>query len=149
MPKVKLHRLARYPFSTELDVRVGDLNYGAHLGYDRVLTLAHQARLTLFQQWNVTEMDLGDGTTGLVVGDVIVNYLGEGFLHDRLIVEIGAVETGAITFRLAHRFSRKADGADVAMVEIGFVGFDYGRRMPSRLPPSFSAQLAGISGGGL
>src|SRR5512137_1805185 len=57
MPRVKLEEHARYPFSTELEVRVADLNYGAHLGYERLLSLAHQARVRMLDRLGATELD--------------------------------------------------------------------------------------------
>lgn len=146
MPKVKIQRRENYPLKQELSIRVSDLNYGAHLAYDRVLTLAHQARLELFDQWNVTEMDLGDQKTGLVVGDVTVNYLGEGFLNDMLRIETATMETGSIAFRFSHRFSNLKTQKEIALVEIGFVGFDYTRRAPGRLPASFIEKLNQYAG---
>ncbi|MBN2527295.1 MAG: thioesterase family protein [Deltaproteobacteria bacterium] len=146
MPKVKVHRLEKYPIHHELTVRVSDLNYGAHLAYDRVLSLAHQVRVELFSEWNVTEIDLGDQKTGLVVGDVAVNYLGEGFLNDRLRIETAALEVGAIAFRFNHRFVNIKTGGEIALADIGFVGFDYGRRMPGRLPAAFVDRVKTIVG---
>ncbi|MBN2340710.1 MAG: thioesterase family protein [Deltaproteobacteria bacterium] len=146
MPKVKVQKLSTYPVQHTLTIRVSDLNYGAHLAYDRVLTLAHQARIELFSEWNVTEIDLGDQKTGLVVGDVAVNYLGEGFLNDKISIETAAIEVGSIAFRFSHRFSNIETGKEVALAEIGFVGFDYNRRMPGRLPPEFTEKLKQIAG---
>ncbi|MCK5737427.1 MAG: thioesterase family protein [Spirochaetaceae bacterium] len=146
MPKVKIARQEYYGFSTTLTIRVSDLNYGGHLGYDKVLTLAHQARLEMFRIWELSELNLGDGNTGLVAGDAAVNYLGEGFLNDLLLVEIQPVELGAIGFRLAHRFSNRETGADIALAEIGFIGFDYQQRKPHRLPVSFTEQLRELAG---
>jgi acyl-CoA thioester hydrolase len=146
MPKVKVNKLESYPIHHELTVRVSDLNYGAHLAYDRVLSLAHQVRVQLFAEWNVTEFDLGDQKTGLVVGDVAVNYVGEGFLNDTLRIETAALEIGAIAFRLNHRILNDRTGADIALAEIGFVGFDYARRMPGRLPETFIEKLKRITG---
>jgi len=130
-----------YPHTTELAIRVSDLNYGAHLGYDRILTLAHEARVQIFSQWQVTELNLGDGRTGLVAADAGVNYVGEGFLGDVLEVGTLAVEIGPVTFRLAHRFFNRKTGAGIAFAEIGFVAFDYDRRSPGRLPETFTRLL--------
>lgn len=146
MPKVKIIKRETYPHKQELTIRVSDLNYGAHLAYDRVLTLAHQARVELFAQWNVAELDLGDQKTGLVVGDAAVNYQGEGFLNDKLCIETAAIEIGAIAFRLSHRFTNVKTQKEIALVEIGFVGFDYERRMPGRLPDGFIETLKQIAG---
>lgn len=146
MPKIRLTRLDRYGFSTELTIRVSDLNYGGHLGYDSILTLAHQARLEMFGHWEVSELNLGDGETGLVAGDVAANYLGEGFLNEILQIQIQPVEIGGIGFRLAHRFSKAGTDLDVALLEIGFVGFNYRNRRPGPLPATFVGNLMSISG---
>jgi acyl-CoA thioesterase FadM len=146
MPRVKLEEHARYPFSTELDVRVADLNYGAHLGYDRLLSLAHQARVRMFDGIGATELDLGDGATGIVAADVAVTYLAEAFLNDVLVFEIKPVEIGLVAFRLAHRVAHKGTGKKVALIEIGFVGFDTRRRAPGRLPDPFVAALKAMDG---
>jgi len=147
MPKVKVEEHPSYPFSIELDVRVGDLNYGAHLGYDRLLGLAHQARIVLFGGLGVNEMDLGDGRTGLVAADVAVTYLGEAFVSDPLVFEIKPIEVGRVGFRLAHRVVNGKSGNKVALVEIGFVGFDYEKRRPAGLPETFREGLLALGGG--
>jgi acyl-CoA thioester hydrolase len=141
MSRIKIERYASYPFKTELDVRVSDLNYGAHLGYDSLLGLAHQARIRLFEELGVNELDLGDGKTGLIVVDIGVNYRGEAFLGDVLVFETCAAEIKHGSFRLAHRVTKR-QGADVALIELGCVAFDYGARRPSRLPDAFRDKLA-------
>jgi acyl-CoA thioester hydrolase len=140
MPRVKITKQKQYNHKLELTIRVSDLNYGAHLAYDKVLTLAHQARVELFDTWNINEMDLGDGT-GLVVGDAIVNYIGEGFLNDKIIIETTPLEIGSITFRLSHRFINLKTQKEIVLAEIGFVGFDYKKRMPGKLPSTFLEKL--------
>jgi acyl-CoA thioester hydrolase len=143
MPRAKIEEQASYPFSTELDVRVSDLNYGGHLGYDRLLGLAHEARLLLFRELSVTEQDLGDGRTGVVVADVAAVYQGEAFVHEVLSFEIRPVDVGRGSFRLAHRI-RKRDGTNVALLEIGFAAFDYGTRKPVALPAGFRSALVAL-----
>ena len=141
MPKTKIHKQDSYSFKTRIKIRVSDLNYGGHLGYDKILTMIHQARLELFKSWDVTELDLGDHKTGIVAGDANINYLGEGFLHDTLLIEIQPMEIGAISFRLAHSISNIKNGSSIALVDVGFVGFDYSKRAASRLPLSFVDRL--------
>ncbi|MCK9521679.1 MAG: thioesterase family protein [Proteobacteria bacterium] len=145
MPRVKVTRHPHYPHAQTLYVRVSDLNYGAHLGYDRILTLAHEARVRIFTGWQVTELDLGDGKTGLVAGDASINYLGEGFAGDPLEIGTLALEINPVTFRLAHRFVNRKTQTLVAVAEIGFVAFDYARRTPGRFPESFLAHLSTLA----
>ncbi|MCU0662848.1 MAG: thioesterase family protein [Myxococcota bacterium] len=75
MPRASLKEKERYPFSTTLAVRVGDLNYGGHLAYDRLLGLAHEARLELLSRLGATELDLGDGRTGIIAGDAVLGEM--------------------------------------------------------------------------
>ena len=144
MTSVKIEQRKAYPIKTELKVRVSDLNYGAHLGYDSLLGLAHQARIEIFSRWGADELDLGDGKTGLIVVDLAVSYRGEAFLNEILVFETAAVEIRHGSFRLAHRVL-KSGGGHVALIEIGCVAFDYAARRTSRLPDSFRENLAAIS----
>jgi acyl-CoA thioester hydrolase len=145
MPRVKIDTLERYPFTTELEVRVTDLNYGGHLAYDRLLGLAHQARLRLLAELDATETDLGDGRTGLVAADAGAVYRSEAFVGDVLVFEIAPVEIGRVTFRLNHRVRRPDDDREVALVEIGFSAFDYERRCPAPLPGRFAEKLKALA----
>lgn len=144
MPRTKIEEHAFYPFSVQLEVRVSDLNYGAHLGYDRLLGLAQEARMKMLAELDASEMDLGDGKTGMVVADVAIVYLGEAFHGDALTFDIRPVEVGRGSFRLAHRVVRQ-NGAKVALIEIGVAAFDYSARRPVQLPEKLRARLLEMS----
>ena len=45
MARLTLDLPSRFPFSTELEVQVGHINYGGHLGNDSMLSLVHEARV--------------------------------------------------------------------------------------------------------
>ena len=144
MPRVKLLEQKNYPISLTLDVRVSDLNYGAHLGYDHLLSLAHQARVELFTEMGVTELNLGDKKTGIVAADLAVQYKGEAFVLDSLLFETAPVEIGLASFRLAHRVSNLTTKRPVALIEIGFAAFDLEARRSGRLPEGFKKRLEAI-----
>jgi acyl-CoA thioesterase FadM len=141
MLRARVNELEKYPFSVDLEVRVSDLNYGAHLGYDRMLGMAHEARLRLFDGIGATELNLGDGKTGIVVVDVVAVYLGEAFLGDTLTFEICPNEISRTFFRLAHRVTRRRQQGKVALVDIGFAAFDYRQRKTAPLPERFAQKL--------
>ncbi|MFT7591854.1 MAG: acyl-CoA thioester hydrolase, partial [bacterium] len=87
MPRVKINEPSIYVFSTRIQVRVSDLNYGNHLGNERVLAFAQEARLHFFAQYGMSELDFWG--TSLIQGDAALTYANEGFLHDMIQVEIG------------------------------------------------------------
>ena len=87
MPRLKLKRHPEYQFKHTINVRVSDLNYGAHLANDRLVSIIHQIRVELFHELGFTELNLGDGATGILMSDLQVLYKSEAFLHEELVVQ--------------------------------------------------------------
>ena len=139
MPRPHLNSLDHYPFATEFVVRVGDVNYGRHLGNDAAISLLHDARAQMFREFGCTELDLGDSVTGTVMTDLTVTYRAEAFLFDRLTVESGISEVARASFRVHHRMSR--DDTEVALAECGIAAFDFSVRKLARFPEALLDQL--------
>lgn len=137
MPRPDLKAREPYPFACELTVRTTDLNYGGHLGNDRLLALVQEARVAFLAAHGWTELDCGGA--GLIMADAALVYRAEAFAGDGLRFEVAAVEPARLGFRLAMRVTRPADGAEVALVETGLVCFDYARRRPVALPEAVRA----------
>ena len=123
-----------YPFQTEISVRTTDLNYGGHLGNDRLLSLIHEARVAFLAHYGMTELD-ADGVS-LIMGDAAIVYKGEAYADDILRVEVAAGEPIKKGFRLFHRVTRMGDGALIALVETGMACFDYNEQRLRSLPPA-------------
>lgn len=56
MPRLKVKLPSNFPFSTEVRVRVGDVNYARHLSNDKVLALVHEARVRFLNHYGFTEL---------------------------------------------------------------------------------------------
>ena len=80
MPRVKLESQPKYEFVFETTIQKVDLNYAGHLGNDALLRMLQTARIELFQNRGYKELDLGDGKTGIIIGDLVVNHKGVVFL---------------------------------------------------------------------
>jgi len=140
MARMSIDVPERWLYRTRLTVRVGDVNYGGHLGNDRVLGLAHEARVRWLASCGLSEKDVGG--PGLIMADAGLFFRGEAFLGDELDVEVGAVEIGRSGFGLVYRMRRVSDGAEIALVRTGMVCFDYDARKVVRVPGSFARLLA-------
>lgn len=132
MPRLKLNPLNNYPFSTEITVRTTDLNYGGHLGNDKLVSLVHEARVAFLAGHGFTEKDFGG--TPLILGDIAAVYLEEAFAGDVLRFEVAAGEPTRCGFRLFFRVTRPADGKPIALVENGMVCFNYQTHSIQPLP---------------
>ncbi len=139
MPRVKLSEQPHYEFTHRLTVRVTDLNYGAHLANNAVIELIHEARAQLFRALGFVETNLGDGRTGIIMGDLVVNFKQEGFLFDELTIHSHTDEFSRHGFRLFHKITR--DDSLLALVETGLVAFDYAERRTTALPAAFLQAL--------
>jgi acyl-CoA thioester hydrolase len=139
MPKIKLVEREDYEFQTSIKVRPQDVNYGGHVGNDNLVSLVGTARARLLHGLGLSELDLGDGETGVIITDLIVNYKAEAFLFDELIIETHFDEFAEKGFRMFHRVRK--DSKLVALVEIGFAAYDYAAKKTSPLPASFLNRL--------
>jgi acyl-CoA thioesterase FadM len=132
MARVEIDLPERFGFSTEITVRITDLNYGNHLGNDRVLTLAHEARAQWLASLGFTELDLGG--VGIVIADAAVVYKQEVHYPRRLKVEVAAREVRSRGFEVVYRFSDAVTGQETARAKTGIVCFDYAARKVAHLP---------------
>jgi len=123
MPRIRLNPRDSYPFSVEQRVRVTDLNYGGHLGNDRLLSLVHEARVAFLAGHGLSELDCGG--VSLTMGDAALVYQGEAYAGDVLRFEVAAGEASRSGFRIFYRVSRTSDGSPIALAETGMVCFDY------------------------
>jgi acyl-CoA thioester hydrolase len=45
MARVAIDLPEQFPFSAGIAVRISDINYGGHIGYDAIISLIHEARM--------------------------------------------------------------------------------------------------------
>ena len=143
MGRVEIDLPERFPYAVELTVRVGDLNYGNHLGNDAVLALIHEARRSYFRSLGTDE--IGTDGSGFVVADSAVIYRAQAFYADRLRIEVAAGDFGSRSCAFFFRVSNAADGRVVAEARTGMVSFDFKAQKAMSIPPALRAKLQGGS----
>ncbi len=106
MARVKIKFPDENPLHTALiPVRIGDINYGGHIGNDAVLSVIHEARMQLLSQWGFDELHAGGNS--LIMGDVMIAYRGEAFYGDILSISMYAEEITSTKALCDHRTSAK------------------------------------------
>lgn len=139
MPRVEIDLPESWRFSTELPIRVADLNYGNHLGNDRVLSLAQEVRVQWLEGHGLGELDVGGA--GIILADAAVVYRAEGKLGMVLRAELGVGEVRTRSVELLHRFTDLASGQEIARVKTGLLCFDYAARKVVHLTPALRRAL--------
>ena len=135
MARVKLDLPGTFLFSTDIELRVSDINYGGHLGNDAVLALAHEARVRFLRSHGWSEKDV-EGT-GIIMTDAVVVYRSEAFLGDTLTIDVAVADMQQLGCDFLFRMMNKASAKEVARVKTGVAFFDYARRKPAPVPGAF------------
>ncbi|MCX6142963.1 MAG: thioesterase family protein [Ignavibacteriales bacterium] len=134
MPRVKLALPAKTIFTTQIPVRVTDINYyGGHLGNDSLLSILHEARVQFLKKFGFTESNI-DGV-GIIMSDAVLVYKAEVFYGDVLTIEIGVDDLEAIGADITYRVL--VGEKEAARAKTGIVFFDYGNRKIVQTPPAF------------
>ena len=72
MARIKIDLPANTIARVKLKVRIGDINYGNHVGNDSFVSFIHEARIQWLQQNNFSEMDING--TGLIMADLAIEF---------------------------------------------------------------------------
>ena len=110
-------------YRESLSVRISDINYGGHLGHDRILSYCHEVRVNYLKALQGSEQNfLG---AGLIMRDSATLYKAEGFQGDRLTIGLYADSFWPYGFRFLYSLLRSSDEREVARTQTGMIYYDY------------------------
>ncbi len=135
MARVRIDLPSTFHFTTELVIRIGDINYGGHLGNDSVLSLVHEARVRFLKEHGYTEHNI-EGV-GIIMADATIVYKAEGFYGDILTVDVAIGEFQNASCEFYYRLSNRESGAELARAKTGIVFYDYEKKKTVSVPAGF------------
>ena len=141
MARIEIKLPEEFLFTTELSVRVSDLNYGNHVGNDSILSLIHEARLQFYRTLGFKNELSFEGSIGQVISDAAVVYKAEAFYGDVLLCKIAAADFNKYGFDLFYLLTLKDSGKEVARAKTGIVCFDYEKRKIAGVPGVLAEKL--------
>jgi len=122
-----------------IEIRVGDINYGGHMGNDKALLVFHDARISFLRRLGYTESDIGG--PGIIMRDARVEFKKEVFLGDILRVDVGIEVLSLTSFNMTYSVKRENDGVVVFTGNTTLVAFDYTIKRPVKLPDEFLEKI--------
>ena len=140
MPRLEIEFPEKALFTTDLPIRIDDLNYGGHLANDRVLAIAQEARLRFLAAHGFRD-ELDVAGVGLIMADAAVVYRAEGRYGMVLKVELAASGVRTRGFDLFYRMTDAGTGQEVARARTGMLWFDYAARKVVHMPEAFRGAL--------
>ena len=133
MSRIQINFPEKQVFSTEIPVRITDLNYGNHLGNDALLSILHEARVRFLAHLGYTELNV-EGA-GIIMADVAIQYKSEAFHGETLDIEMAIADFSRVSFDLYYRV--KVGERVVAVAKTGIVCYDYNAKKVVGVPPGF------------
>ena len=148
MPRSKLILPEHFSFTTQIPIRITDLNYGGHVGNDSILSLIHEIREQFLRSHGYTEMDLHG--IGLIMADVTIEFRSEMFYGDILRASVAACEFYRVGFDLYYKLEKQVPPPQpdappkwvpVSNARTGMVCYDYGAKKMAAVPKEVMNKL--------
>ena len=143
MARIKIEIPKQFIVSFNIPIRIADINYGNHVGNDAFVSIIHEARMQWLQQHGYTELNI-EGT-GLIMGDLSIEFKNESFYGDVVEVKIGAGEVSRASFNLYYQLSVKRNNEIIllANAKTGMVCYDYAAKKVIAIPEQLKTILTG------
>lgn len=139
MLKYKISPLTHAIFNTILEVRIYDVNYGNHLGHDSLISLIHEARVRFFKSFGYSESNIHG--LGILITNLVVNYLSEAFYSDKIIINIGIDNISKTSMDLVYEVKNVETNKDIGRAVTTVTFYHYEQRKVCRVPREFLNQL--------
>lgn len=133
--RIKIDLPAQVHFECKFDLRANDMNYGAHLGNDRILVLAHEARVLYFKSLGVTEFDFFG--TSVIQADAAIVYQSEGYAGDQIVCKLSIDEISRVGFEVYYDFYNVSTAKPLAICKTGLVCYNYADKKVNPVPRDF------------
>ena len=142
MARIKIDLPESFAFSTEIPVRITDLNYGAHVGNDTILALIHEVRMQWLTNLGYTS-ELNINGLGLIMADAGIEFKNELFYGEKILGSVAIAGVTKIGFDLYYQLEKinSSERTLVAIAKTGMLCFDYKNRKIAQIPEDFRVKL--------
>jgi acyl-CoA thioester hydrolase len=135
MERIKINIPEKFLFSTEMFVRVYDVNFAGHLSNDSILSMVHEARIRFLKNWGFSEVDTAGA--GIIMFDAALQYKSQGYHGDILIFDVSVENFIKNGCDFVFRIINKTNGNEIARVKTGIAFFDYDKNKMVPVPEKF------------
>ncbi len=139
MARIRLELPSSFHFSTKIEVRISDINYGGHLGNDAMLAVIHEARLRFLKTFGWSEFNICG--TSLIMTDCAIVYKSEVFHGETLRIDVAIGDITRTGFDFFYRIFSANTDKEVGKAKTGVAFFDYQKKKVTSTPESFLAKI--------
>ena len=141
MSRIVIDLPSNFLFSTNIPIRITDINYGGHAGNDTILSLVHESRMQFLSSLGYTEMNCGGN--GLIMSDAAIVFKRELFYGETVTIFVKATNFSKKTFDLFYKMEKQQEGKAVvvATIKTTMACYDYNAKKVVSLSEEVVAKL--------
>ena len=142
MQRIKIDLPDKFIFSTQISVRVYDVNFAGHLSNDSILSMVHEARIRFLKNWDYSEVDTAGA--GIIMFDAAIQYKSQGYHGDILVFDVSVNNFIRNGCDFIFRITNKANGKVIALAKTGIAFFDYEKNKMVAVPAKFKELIENL-----
>jgi acyl-CoA thioester hydrolase len=144
MDRVKIKLPHHFGFSTTIQIRITDLNYGGHVGNDSFLSLIHEARQQFLLSLGYSEFRIEN--TSLIMADAAIEFKKELNHRGVIKIDVTAGNFDKYGFDLFYKIEIISEENFIlaAKVKTGMLCYDYQNRKLVPVPEKVKQVLNSI-----
>ena len=135
MARIKIDLPAKFSFSTNIPIRITDINFGGHVGNDTILSIVHEARAKFFQHLGYDELNFWG--VGTIMSDVAIEYKDQIYYGDEILASVAVGDISKVAFDLFYKLEKRSiDGKQttVALAKTWMVCYNYDLKKVVAIP---------------
>jgi acyl-CoA thioester hydrolase len=144
MPRIKIDLPENFGFSTNIPVRISDVNCAGHVGWNYMFSILEEANVRFWKSLNLWQ-NPGEKVPRITV-DAGINYKKQSFHGQTLKVEMAVTEMTVKGFNLVYRVSDAENGDEIARAKAGLLCYDYDNQKVVPIPDNLKLKLSEVSG---
>ena len=141
MARIKISLPSEFIFSTDIPIRIGDINRRMHLGHESFLVVIEEARVRFLHTFGYAESDIN--SAGLIMIDASIVYLKQAHYGQTLKVDIAVNDFTSRGFDMVYRVSDAETGVEIARAKTGFFLYSYQLQKVTTIPKDFKRKFTG------
>ncbi len=134
MQRIKIELPEQFSFSTNIQVRITDLNYGGHVGNDSFLSLIHEARQQYLNHYGYSELNFEN--TGLIMTDVGLEFKRELNYGNIVQIQVQAANFDKLGFDIYYLLEIVHPDKNIVAgkAKTGMLCYDYANKKKVSVP---------------
>ena len=145
MARIKIDLPAKFSFSTNIPIRITDINFGGHVGNDTILSIIHEARAKFFTHCGYSELDFGG--IGTIMSDVAIEYKNQIYYGDEVFASVTVGEITKVAFDLFYKLEKRSvdnKRYTVALAKTWMVCYDYDQKKVVVIPEAAIKKITSL-----